>query len=326
MSLNRQDLEELAGLFLHKRLATLADELVQRQDEVVADARQRGMASGSMIRGLLVTAFGEALQEHGIQVSEDLLGLLRAFRCFAHADGVRHQLELHLQAAASVMVDELASSSVGGVSQSPAEQRRVANLVASCKREVAARLETEIREVERGIERRAQLAIGADDLDDRLPLARRGVFDHDLVVLTQAAVTRHEPVALVMLDIDHFKRVNDEYGHSVGDEVLLAVAQVMVTRCRAKGRAYRYGGEEFALLLPAYSSEEAVGLAERVRKDIATAPLSSRGLTVTASFGVASLPDQAGGPKQLLELADGALYEAKNTGRNRVCCAAEIGC
>ena len=127
-----------------------------------------------------------------------------------------------------------------------------------------------------------------------------------------------DPVSLVMIDLDHFKSVNDRHGHPVGDEVLLEVAGRVVRRASRKGKAYRYGGEEFALLLPGYSAEEAVGLAERIRKDLEQATLSSKSLKVTASFGVACVPDQAPDSKTLLEKADAALYAAKKGGRNRV--------
>jgi diguanylate cyclase (GGDEF)-like protein len=126
------------------------------------------------------------------------------------------------------------------------------------------------------------------------------------------------PLSFLMMDIDHFKKINDAHGHPVGDEVLVEVAGLVVRRLAYKGRAYRYGGEEISLLLRDYSAEEAAGLAERIRRDLEVRTLASRNLRVTASFGVASLPDQASDAKALLEVADVALYEAKRGGRNRV--------
>jgi diguanylate cyclase (GGDEF)-like protein len=156
------------------------------------------------------------------------------------------------------------------------------------------------------------------DLDDRLPVRKRGVFDQDLVELVKRAVHEQEPLSLTLIDIDHFKRVNDLHGHPVGDEVLLGIAKCIVKRLAHKGRAYRYGGEEFAIILPTYSAEEAVGLAERLRKDIEEMQIGTKELRVTASFGIACLPEDAKDPASLLKSADTALYTAKKTGRNRV--------
>ena len=100
--------------------------------------------------------------------------------------------------------------------------------------------------------------------------------------------------------------------------MLQALSNLLSTRTRADYIACRYGGEEFALLLPNLSVEEAVGLAERIRKDIEKTTVSSKSLKVTVSFGIASLPDHAKNSKTLLEKADAALYEAKNLGRNLV--------
>ncbi len=156
------------------------------------------------------------------------------------------------------------------------------------------------------------------DLDDRLPLFRRRVFDSDLVGTVEAAIRTQEPLTLIMIDLDRFKAVNDQHGHLVGDEVLLDLSQRVAKRIRNKGSGYRYGGEEIAVLLPNYSSEEALALAERLRKDIEGSPTSSGNLNVTASFGIASVPEHTSNPNQLLQLADAALYEAKEMGRNCV--------
>lgn len=166
---------------------------------------------------------------------------------------------------------------------------------------------------------------GAEELDDRLPLNRRAVFDRDLPDLINEAKSSNSPCALIMVDIDHFKSVNDQYGHPVGDEVLLKVARILVERVGHRGKAYRYGGEEFAVLLPGYSAEEAFGLAERVRKDIEFEPASSKQLLITASFGAVSFPGEADSASQLLKGADDALYKAKKGGRNRVKIYSESG-
>ncbi|MDQ4071521.1 MAG: GGDEF domain-containing protein, partial [Actinomycetota bacterium] len=129
-------------------------------------------------------------------------------------------------------------------------------------------------------------------------------------------------VSLVMVDIDDFKRVNDEYGHQQGDVVLVEVARALSEQCRDIDHVARYGGEEFALVLPQTHLEGATELAERVRRAIARMPiplLAADGeLRVTASLGVAAVPESAEDAKELIDAADKALYRAKGAGKNRV--------
>ncbi|RZL51650.1 MAG: GGDEF domain-containing protein, partial [Sphingomonas sp.] len=126
---------------------------------------------------------------------------------------------------------------------------------------------------------------------------------------------------LVMLDLDHFKAVNDTYGHPVGDQVLQQVAQVASVTLRPSDVFGRLGGEEFALLLPETNGDEAMVVAERLRRAIADHPIpltDGRVLPVSASFGVAALgPDIASFPAWL-HRADTMLYAAKAAGRNCV--------
>jgi diguanylate cyclase (GGDEF)-like protein len=154
--------------------------------------------------------------------------------------------------------------------------------------------------------------------DDRLPLLRRGAFDRDLPEMFAAAKASDEPLSLVMIDLDRFKAVNDAHGHPVGDGVLLETSQRLVRHVGAKGRLYRFGGEEIALLLPNYSAQEALALAERLRQVLERQPMSSRTLKVTASLGVATHPEHAATGELLLKEADDALLEAKELGRNLV--------
>jgi diguanylate cyclase (GGDEF)-like protein/putative nucleotidyltransferase with HDIG domain len=127
------------------------------------------------------------------------------------------------------------------------------------------------------------------------------------------AEARDVPFTLCMLDIDDFKRVNDLFGHPVGDNVLAQVG----ARLRQNGEAFRLGGDEFALLLPTRNAEEALPIAQSVLERIAALDLGEVG-SVTASAGVASFPTQAFHRDELIRLADSALYWAKEHGKNRV--------
>lgn len=170
---------------------------------------------------------------------------------------------------------------------------------------------------------RAKTGSQATDLDDRLPLYRRARFDQDLEALANQAVREGNALALILIDPDKFKAVNDSHGHPAGDEVLLALAERVARHVAQKGSVYRYGGDEMAILLPSYTSEEAIALGEALRKRIEQAPLSARGIRMTVSFGVSCIPDHAQTASALLESADKALYQAKKLGRNLVRVAGE---
>ena len=146
-------------------------------------------------------------------------------------------------------------------------------------------------------------------------LSTRSAFDAALTRLFAEASVDH-PAVLVMADIDHFKKINDTHGHPTGDHVLRRVADTIEQVVRGKGIAYRYGGEEFALLLPNHSSEEAIAVAERARLAVESVVIS--GLRVTTSFGLAAVPSQATSSEEWLKKADSALYDAKQRGRNIV--------
>ncbi len=129
------------------------------------------------------------------------------------------------------------------------------------------------------------------------------------------------PCSLIMADIDHFKRVNDRYGHQSGDEVLITVADLLREQLRPYDLAARYGGEEFCLVLPETSPEQAENVAERIRKRVENYNFSgiAADLHLTISLGVASLAGESTKTEdELIRLADEALYLAKNNGRNRV--------
>ncbi|MCP5029130.1 MAG: GGDEF domain-containing protein [Actinomycetia bacterium] len=152
-------------------------------------------------------------------------------------------------------------------------------------------------------------------------LANRGAFDEILERLiderTRADVPRR--LGLLMLDIDHFKRVNDTYGHQAGDAVLRRLGDLLQSFGRAEDLAVRYGGEEFAVVLPQITTTEAYLVAERLRTEIGemVADTPAGPLRITVSVGVATLADARLGRQRLISLADGALYRSKNEGRNR---------
>jgi diguanylate cyclase (GGDEF)-like protein len=148
---------------------------------------------------------------------------------------------------------------------------------------------------------------------------RRAFHEMGEVAVAQARRYR-DPLALISLDIDHFKKVNDTWGHATGDETLRLVALIIQRTIRTSDIAGRIGGEELAILLPRASAEQAVAMAERLRIAMEKAPLyHDKGeIHFTASFGVAVMTPALDTLERLLAEADKALYEAKEGGRNRV--------
>jgi len=133
-------------------------------------------------------------------------------------------------------------------------------------------------------------------------------------------------LALALFDLDHFKQVNDTHGHDAGDEVLRAFARLLQGNCREVDVAARYGGEEFLVLMPAVGTRAAAIFAERTRKELSGVELGAAGgrrFRVTVSAGVCKWTLQADSLRAMLKLADEAMYQAKHSGRNRVCVAAE---
>ncbi len=152
-------------------------------------------------------------------------------------------------------------------------------------------------------------------------LRNRRWLDENLHRFVERNRRSNEPLSVLMIDVDHFKRFNDTYGHAAGDRALGSVARLIMTRLRPGDRGARYGGEEFAVILPATNLEGACTAAERLRRAMAETPVESPDGSqlppVTISVGVAEVTtdDTAAG---LLARADAALYRAKAGGRNRV--------
>jgi two-component system cell cycle response regulator len=158
-------------------------------------------------------------------------------------------------------------------------------------------------------------------------LYNRREFDR----LLQAAVAREERqegrFALLLLDIDHFKKLNDTFGHPSGDAALRNTARLLEKHLRKGDQAARYGGEEFAAILPGADEKGARQLAERIRRAVADAELElapGQRARVTVSLGVGVWPDDGGEPESLLAAADRALYAAKQHGRDRVMAASAV--
>lgn len=170
-----------------------------------------------------------------------------------------------------------------------------------------------------GLRRREQQVIELSRRDPLTGIWNRGYFDELLRQEIARAERGNALLSLVVVDLDHFKQINDQHGHLGGDQALIAVTRVLASSIREVDHLGRFGGEEFLLLLPGADSNTAARIAERCRATLAATPieLPSTTLRVTASFGVATAHPPVH-PDPLFRLADQALYRAKAAGRNRV--------
>lgn len=163
--------------------------------------------------------------------------------------------------------------------------------------------------------------------DNLTGIANRMRLNQEFLRLRSQAERSGMALSLVVLDLDLFKRVNDQYGHEVGDRALRHAAQLLSSRLRGSDLACRLGGEEFALLLLGADHRQAASLADHLREQVATTPLrlaAGAELNISFSGGVATLNEDGDDLSTLLKIADKRMYEAKSAGRNRVVAAPEV--
>lgn len=169
---------------------------------------------------------------------------------------------------------------------------------------------------------RLEKATEAGLQDPLTTVGNRRNFDLKLAQAIQHSSASKAPLSIIMTDVDNFKKVNDEFGHQIGDEVLKYFAQLLASSVRSTDTVTRYGGEEFAIILPGATSKAAENIAENIRKKLSSKNLTIRKTSqviglITASFGVSEFRDGETAD-QLIERIDAKLYEAKKSGRDRV--------
>ncbi len=217
--------------------------------------------------------------------------------------------------------------------QTPAELRRFVDTLITATKTMEERTHSLEDELQRSSQQvtalRSQLEdVRKESLTDSLTaVANRKAFDSELLAAVADARDSRETVALMMLDIDHFKKFNDTWGHQTGDQVLRLVAASMAENVKGRDTVARFGGEEFAVILRKTSLDNATVLADQIRAYVQSKKLVKKSTgdilgTITVSIGVAQLrPDDT--PASLIQRADACLYAAKNGGRNRVVNEAE---
>ena len=153
--------------------------------------------------------------------------------------------------------------------------------------------------------------------DELTGLFNRRYFDHKLRDEIDRSARYGRDLSLIMVDIDHFKSYNDEFGHQKGDEVLKVVADLLQSGCRSSDTAARYGGEEMAVILPETPAGDALKAAEKMRELIELGAVRTAGRLVTISAGICGYSRENGTAEMMIGAADKALYQAKEMGRNR---------
>ena len=191
------------------------------------------------------------------------------------------------------------------------------------RNELAARVRTQIRRQRYAIELRESVnhTLALAVTDELTGLYNRRYFERHLAIMLTKAREQDRDMAVMLIDMDFFKQVNDTYGHDIGDAVLREFALRLRRNIRGVDLACRYGGEEFVVLMPDTDFRQAEGVAERVRMAVAERSFdigAHRGLTVTVSVGLALNEGNTDTPDVILKRADIALYRAKREGRNRV--------
>ncbi len=196
------------------------------------------------------------------------------------------------------------------------------------RNEMLARVRTQVRRKRFSDRLRdnVQMTMEMAVTDGLTGLHNRRYLERHLMTLVQQAAARERPLSLLVIDIDHFKAINDGYGHAAGDEVLREFSRRLRKTVRNIDLACRHGGEEFVVAMPDTDAALAMLVGERLRQKVAAVPFhpadGPEGITVTVSIGVASRVSADDTPETLLKRADKALYRAKHDGRNRVVAAA----
>ncbi len=215
-----------------------------------------------------------------------------------------------------------------GAAQTPQGVRKLVDGLIKATRtmeERTAALESELQNSSREV---AELKTKLDDVrkesltDPLTGIANRKAFDTELSSAIRQARENHEPLSLLMCDIDHFKSFNDTFGHQTGDQVLRLVANCLSENVKGRDTAARYGGEEFVVIIRGAPLEAAVRLADQIRGNVENKKLVKKSTgdilgTITISIGAAEL-DATEAPSSLIQRADACLYAAKNAGRNCV--------
>jgi diguanylate cyclase (GGDEF)-like protein len=320
-----EELEPLAKL----RTAAAFEKLKAERDSGLASARNRLASQGHADGGVWVSTF---LDIHVGFLDRLCRQISDIWKELISKKGQRmsdEAIALIMQKVDAVLTDTPRQIIESG--QSSSSTLREAWILAEAERRISVlraglRRDLEIQQKEEELLMPGQRTVDPvveGPQDDLLPLYRKIQFERDLQALLGRSGER-APLSLLFFDLDHFKLVNDNYGHLVGDEVLIGVANCAKDVCGSKGRCYRWGGEELAALLPNYNTAEAASLAERIRGAVSKLTFTNFPDKVTVSVGVSCYPETSQNAEKLVEHADAAMYAAKQAGRDQIASAPSV--
>lgn len=317
-----REFEEQAERYVTQHFLEMSRARREARQAVENDVARRNLARSGIHVGQLLQKSGEVLEKHCDALLTDLIGLVERHAGLEprSAEWLRQRYVRCVEGLGRGLGQELEELTrrIG----LPAVQKAAAEDVERLTGRLASRgrLRIDMALGEAALSRaKPQPQNPAADIDEMVPpLLKKAVFERDLKDEVAAAATAGYPLGLVMLDGDNFKRVNDEHGHDVGDEVIKDMGRVISEAVVRRGEGYRFGGDEFALLLPNHSPDEAVAFAEGLRARIEGGAFSTKALKLTATLGVACFPEDGADATTLFRAADQALLTAKDHGRNRV--------
>lgn len=313
-----------------ERISSLATDLIQRRrrlcseqfrEQDAAIARRHSAARTlftPQVFAELRTALRAAFFDLSKGVTDDLVDLVKEPDGNI-APGIAWWIGERVDAVLTADAETLVGNMIGGPPHREALKVDLAREARAALVEARHELRIALGRAMLRPRRRASDYVDLASKDELVKLKNRRGFNEDLSRLFAQATATSAPLALVRIDVDHFKRVNDEHGgHAAGDEALVAIAAILAECVRGKGEAYRPSGDEFALLLPNHTAGEASAVAERVRQSVHAKPITARSLRLSVSVGVAIHPDHATDLPALERAADEAAYDAKKRGRNVV--------
>ncbi|GAB3361930.1 MULTISPECIES: sensor domain-containing diguanylate cyclase [Giesbergeria] len=322
--------EELHSSEEHFRmLAENMADIVWRTDALLnftyinrADQQTRGFSREEVIG----TAVQESLTPQGQAILDTKLKDRRAIKMAAPpCVAFQYELPMRHKNGGQVWI-EVSSVPIYGSDGNIKGYQGIGRDISERKRHEAQLLQSQ-QQLENQLHQAAQEKTALQELATRDPLT--GLYNRrylDATFLRELARSRREeqPLAVVMLDLDHFKQVNDQYGHAAGDEVLKALAQLLRQGARESDLIARYGGEEFVAIMPNMSAQQAWERVQSWRTQLEAMPIvfANLHIRVTLSAGIAIFPDHGQSPSQLLTRADEMLYQSKLAGRNQITLAA----
>ncbi len=304
----------LVRKFFERRNLNLFDGIRRQRSEIAARMAADGLLQSGAFVVAVTNAYVSGFEDFARGLTKDTFALLERSGLEVDkelASWITGQIEPLIEAAAKNVCGEVKEGAPLGKELKENVDRAMHKSVSAIKRDLGIELDLALLK-----KTPTSKLIDEALLDTLVPLQNRRGLEQEFGERTKES---RDSLCFILFDIDHFKDVNDNYGgHTTGDEALISIAEVARACVRGKGSAFRFGGDEFVLLLPNHTLQEGLAVAERFRREVKESPRTSRKLTLSVSVGVAVYPANGTEFGALQKAADEALYDAKKRGRNLV--------